>query len=82
MIDPPRSLPLRLEPPPHEDDEGLALCCLYGLLAAYAPGELTVAGLGTEIVTALPAALHRALAYVAATLVDGRAVEIAARGCG
>ena len=80
MIDPPRALPLRLEPPAREEDEGLALCCLYGLLVAYAPGELTVAGLDTEIVTALPAALHRALAYLACALVEGRAMEIAARG--
>ena len=78
MIDPPRALPLRLEPPAREDDEGLALCCLYGLLVAYAPGELTVAGLDTETVLALPAALHRALAYVAAALVEGKVVELLA----
>lgn len=79
MIEPPRALPLRLLPPPHDGDEGLALCCVYGLLVAYAPGELTVAGADTETVLPLPAALHRALAYVAGALVDDRVVEIAAR---
>ena len=63
-----------------EDGEGLALCCVLGLLEAYAPGELTGAGLDTEIVLPLPGALHRSLAHVAGVPVEGWAVEIAARG--
>ena len=49
---------------------------LLGLLQTFDPGELTLSAEQEELVLALPPSLHRALRYIAATLLDGRVVRI------